>query len=78
VLDVREQYIRAMYDLSKRAPGEWATFVEAFKALTVYELERMTSAPVDAAAVAIGMGRRIRELRDEFIDIEAMAHKIRK
>jgi hypothetical protein len=76
--DVRDAYIKALFELSKTDPAKWATFVEAFKVLTVSELERMTTSPADVAQIAIGMGRRMRELRDEFVGIEAIASKLRK
>jgi hypothetical protein len=74
----REDYIKALYDLSKTDPAKWATFVEAFKAYTAYELERITSATQDTAGIAIGFGRKMRELRDDCIDIEKIADKLRK
>lgn len=76
--DVRDAYIKALFELSKADPAKWATFVEAFKVYTWSELERMTTSPADVALVAIGMGRRMRELRDEFVSIEAIASKLRK
>jgi hypothetical protein len=76
--EVRDEYIRALFDLSKVDPAKWATFVEAFKAYTVHELERITTSPVEAAAIAIGYGRRMKEQRDDFINIESLMDKIRK
>ena len=75
--DVREEYIRATFDLSKRDPAVWATFVEAFKAYTLFEYERSLSAPSSEAQIAAGMNRRIRDIRDDFIHIENLAAKIR-
>ena len=74
----REEYIRTLYELSKTDPAKWATFVEAVKAYTAAELERITTSTVEAAAIAIGYGRKMKELRDDFIGIEALMDKIRK
>jgi hypothetical protein len=76
--EVRDEYIRALFDLSKVDPAKWATFVEAFKAYTVSELERITTSTVDNAPIAVGFGRKMKELRDDFIGIEALMDKIRK
>ena len=76
--EVRDEYIRATFDLSKVDPAKWATFVEAFKAYTVTELERITTSTVDNAPIAIGFGRKMKELRDDFIGIEVLMDKIRK
>ena len=76
--EVRDEYIRALHDLSKSDPARWATFVEAFKAYTIDELERITTSNVDNAPIAIGFGRKMKELRDDFIGIETLMAKIRK
>ena len=76
--EVRDAYIRATCLLSKSNPDAWATFMEAFKAYTAYELERITSATPEMAQIAIGSGRKIKELRDEFIDIEKLVEKIKR
>jgi hypothetical protein len=76
--DVRNEYIRATFDLSKVDPAKWATFVEAFKAYTVAELERITTSTVENAPIAVGFGRKMKELRDDFTGIEALMDKIRK
>jgi hypothetical protein len=76
--EVRDEYIRALFDLSKVDPAKWATFVEAFKAYTGYELERALSAPSGEAQTNLGMSRRMKELRDDFINIQALMDKIRR
>lgn len=76
--EVRDEYIRALFDLSKADPAKWATFIEAFKAYTIDELERITTSNVENAPIAIGFGRKMKELRDDFIGIEALMGKIRK
>jgi hypothetical protein len=75
---VRDEYIRALYDLSKADPAKWATLVEAFKVYTAYELERALSGPSSEAHVNLGMGRRMKEMRDDFVDVETLMDKIRK
>jgi hypothetical protein len=75
---VRDEYIRALFDLSKVDPAKWATFIEAFKAYTSYELERALSGPSGEAKTSLGMSRRIKELRDDCINIELLMDKIRK
>lgn len=74
----RDQYLLATYDLSKGDPARWATFIEAFKNLVIYEYERALSAPVQEAQVMVGMNRRLRDLRDEFIHIETLVNKLKK
>ena len=74
----REEYIRTLYELSKTDPAKWATFVEAVKAYTAAELERITTSTVEAAAIAIGYGRKMKELRDDCVNIEKIADKLRK
>lgn len=76
--EIRDEYIRALFDVSKADPARWATFVEAFKMYTVYEFERALSAPSGEAQTNVGMGRRMKELRDDFIGIEGLAEKLRK
>ncbi len=76
--EVRDEYIRALFDLSKSDPAKWATFLEAFKTYTSSELERLLSSPSSEAQTSLGMGRRMRELRDDFVGIQALMDKIRK
>lgn len=73
----RDEYLKALYALSKVDPSVWATFVETFRAYTVYELERMLSTPTGEAQVSLGMGRRMKEIRDDCIDIEKTMDKYR-
>jgi hypothetical protein len=76
--EARDEYLKALYALSKSDPSAWATFVEALKAYTVDELERITTSSVEAAPIAIGFGRKMKELRDDCINIEATMDKYRK
>jgi hypothetical protein len=76
--EARDEYLKALYVLSKSDPNAWATYVEAFKAYTADELERITTSSVEAAPIAIGFGRRMKELRDDCIDIEKTMDKYRR
>jgi hypothetical protein len=76
--EVREEYLRSLYDLSKVDPAKWATFVEAFRAYTMVELEKGLSTPIGLAATFIGDARRMKEQRDDFINIETIMDKLRK
>ena len=76
--DARDEYLRALFSVSKADPAKWATFVEAFKAYTIYELERNLSAPTSEAQLGVGMGRRMKELRDDFIGIDGLMSKLHR
>ena len=76
--EARDEYLLALYDLSKGDPARWATFVEAFKTYTAYELERITTASPDNALIAVGFGRKMKELRDDFVGVEVLAGKVKK
>lgn len=75
---IRDEYIRATFELSKSSPAAWATFVEAFKNYTMYELERMLTTPTSEAQVSLGLGRRMRDMRDDFIGIEELMKRVGK
>jgi hypothetical protein len=76
--EARDAYIKATFELSKHAPSEWATFVEAFKVFTMHEYELGLSVPAGEVQVAMGMNRRMRDLRNDFVHIENLADKLRK
>ena len=78
VSNSRDEYIRATFDLSKVDPAKWATFVEAYKAYTLAEMERGLSVPIELAASFVGDARRMKTQRDDFIGIEALMDKIKK
>lgn len=77
-MQVRDEYILALYALSKVSPEAWQTFVVAFKEYTHYQIEQGLSAPTDMAEMSLGMGRMIKDLRDDFISVEAIAAKVKK
>lgn len=74
----RDEYLKALHALSKVDPNAWATFVEAFKVFTAYELERSLTAPTVEIAVAFGHNRCITQIRDDCINIEKTMEKYRK
>lgn len=76
--EVRDEYLRALFDVSKADPAKWATFVEAFKNFTAYELERSLTTPAADVAMAFGYGRCITQLRNDFINIEGLANKLKR
>ena len=77
VSEVRDEYIRATYALSKRDPQAWIEFRDAFNAYTIHELVRGTGVPINEAIVALGMSRCMLQLREDFFDIETLAQKIK-
>lgn len=74
----RDEYLKALYALSKVDPAVWATFVEAIKVYTADEMEKITTSTVDNAPVAIGFGRKVKEFRDDCVNIEYYAERYRK
>jgi hypothetical protein len=76
--NVREDYLRALHSLSKVDASKWATFVETIKALALSEYERALSMPASDTQIAVGMNRRIRDLRDDCIHIDSLAGKLHK
>jgi hypothetical protein len=75
--EVRDNFLRATYILSKQGGIEWLKFVEAFSALTYEELEKGTGTPVLEALVTLGRNRRMLELRDDFQMIDKLAEKLK-
>ena len=75
---VREDYLRALHSLSKVDASKWATFVDAMKMLAVSEYERALSMPTNDALIAVGMNRRIRDLRDDCVHIDSLVSKLYK
>ena len=76
--EYRDAYIKAVFELKRSSPEAWENFVEHFKWQTLIELERMTTSPPDHAQIAVGLGRKMKEIRDDFINVEAIAAKIKK
>ena len=75
--DVRNEYIKATYQLAKAAPGPWLEFVQRFDAYTAAELERGIGTTNADMAVSLGMGRRMVDLRNDFRDVERNAERIK-
>ena len=76
--DVRDEYLRALHSLSKADASKWATFLEAFKVYTFYEYERALSMPASDTQIAVGMNRRMRDLRDDFTNVDNLANKLHR
>lgn len=76
--EARDEYLRALYSVSKADPAKWATFVEALKVYTFYEYERALSMPSSDTQIAVGMNRRIRDFRDDCVNINNVADKFRR
>lgn len=76
--EARDEYLKALYALSKSDPAVWATFVEVLRIYTLDELERITTSSIENAGIAIGFGRKVKEFRDDCIDIEKTMEKFRK
>jgi hypothetical protein len=73
---VEIEFVRQTWMLAKSNPSVWRTFVEAFNALTVFELERTNGATSESLAINTGMGRQMVRLRNDFRDIEDRARKL--
>ena len=74
--DARNEYIRALFTLSKSDPRAWEEFMAAFNVYTQEELERALRTPVMEAQVALGMSRRIVDIRDDCRNIVALMVKV--
>lgn len=76
--EARDNYLLAVYKLSKYTGPEWFEFVEAFKLYVAAEIERGLSSPTDGIPIAWGMSRALVTLRDDFINIENTAAKLER
>jgi hypothetical protein len=76
--EARDEYIRAIFTLSKSDPAAWASFLEAFKAHIGEELERLLRMPNDDAQIGLGWARCLVSLRSDFSNIEELMRKITK
>ena len=74
--DVRNEYIRATFTLSKSDPAAWENFLVAFDTYAMSELQRSLSAPLDEAVMAVGMNRCMLQLKNDFRDIHGLMAKI--
>lgn len=75
-LSVREEFLKAAFVLAKSSPMAWYNFIAALDAYTKSELERGLGATTDETMVAVGMSRRLLEIRNQFRDIEEVGHKL--
>jgi hypothetical protein len=76
-LSPRENFIRATFALSKSSPMAWFDFLEALNVYVAEEVERGLGTTTDEAMIALGMSRRIVNMRNDFRDIERLAQKIK-
>lgn len=75
-LSVREEFLRATFVLAKSSPMAWHDFIAALDVYTKAEIERGLGATTEETMVAVGMSRRLVELRNMFRDIEETGHKL--
>ena len=73
--EVRNEYIRTLFTLSKSDPAAWENFVVAYRNYAQYEIERALSVPLSEAQMALGMCRKMIELRNDFRDIQMTMQK---
>ena len=75
-LTIREEFLRAAFILAKSSPMAWHSFVAALDNYTRGELERALGATTADTMIAVGMSRRLVDLRNDFRDIEAVGQKL--
>ena len=77
-MTAREEYIRALFLLSKSTPPEiWSKFVVALGDYVSDQIERVVSnAPSADIHLAVGYVRYMREFRDEVKNIEVIYQKL--
>lgn len=76
---VRDDFIAALFQLSKASqPEAWDKFLRVFDSYVAYELERGLSSQTQDVLISVGMGRRLREMRDDFKNVEEIYRKITK
>jgi len=77
-LTTREDYIQAMHSLAKAAPAQWLEFVERFNAYTLTELEQGVGVNNTDMALALGMNRRMVDMRNDFRNVDKLHDRIYK
>lgn len=75
-MNVREEFLKATFVLAKSSPMAWHNFVAALDNYTRVEIERGLGATTEETMVAVGMSRRLVEIRNQFRDIEEVGHKL--
>lgn len=75
-LSPREGFLRATFMLAKSSPMAWHNFVSEMDNYVKAEIERGLGATTEETMIAVGMGRRLVELRNDFRDIEAVGRKL--
>jgi len=75
----RESYLRALFALSKATqPEVWDKFTKAFDAFAKYEFERGLNSPTQDTLISVGMNRRLKELRDDVLNIDDLYKRLTK
>lgn len=79
-MSVREDYLRALYRLSKSTPPEvWEQFRMSLNIYASDQIERaITGTPVAEIHIAVGYARYMKEFRDEIRNIETIIQKMDK
>ena len=79
-MTARDDYLRALYRLSKSCPPEaWENFRVALGSYVSDQIEKVIgSAPSGDVQIAVGYVRYMREFRDEVKNIETMYQKVDK
>lgn len=72
----REEFLKATFVLAKSSPMAWHSFVAALDNYTKSEIERGLGATTEETMVAVGMSRRLVEMRNDFRDINETGHKL--
>lgn len=72
----RDNFLRATFVLAKSSPMAWHDFVATLNDYAMEEIEQGLKATTADTFIAVGMGRRLIELRNDFRDIETTAKKL--
>lgn len=72
----RESFLRATFMLAKSSPMAWHNFIAELDTYVKAEVERGVGAAPGEMMIAVGMSRRLIELRNDFRDIDAIGKKL--
>jgi hypothetical protein len=74
----RDEYLRATYRLSKVDTMAWSRFMQAFARFATEEIEKCMTAPPDSAEMAIGMARKLRDIRNDIVNIDNIPEALKR
>lgn len=75
----REAFIKAAFAMSKATlPELWDRFMGAFDDYARSEFERGLNSQTQDVLISVGMNRRLKELRDDFKNLDEIYKKITK